>query len=348
MFSDISLPEAVRAGVLSGIAGLYSEWPVPLQPSVLEEILRQRHSQARLHMVHSLGLRKEHADVLTILLHDTDPMIRGCSALSLARTLGEKSRDMLQTSYAEASNDFERALVLCGSIMLGDARTQELHVALCALADEAPVWKLMSRWRREFLTALSADPEQRLGPAWSEALRLPAPTTRSQLDTGVRQASPSSRSIVRNLIFLSYSQLDKKHRDEFLTMFRPAAEKHGLKIWSDQDIPPGVRWRTEIENALARAKIGVLLVSKDFLNSSFIQSNELPPLLKASQEDGTRIFWIACRPSGVLHTEIGTFQCANNPAKPLSSLDKAPREQELQRICDVLLHLSSAVPPSKE
>jgi hypothetical protein len=59
-------------------------------------------------------------------------------------------------------------------------------------------------------------------------------------------------------------------------MVRPAAQKHGLKIWSDHEIPMGATWREEIEKALEWAQIAVLLVSSDFLASSFIEKNELP------------------------------------------------------------------------
>lgn len=128
-------------------------------------------------------------------------------------------------------------------------------------------------------------------------------------------------------------------------MVHPTAQKHGLKIWSDHEIPVGAIWREEIEKALARTRIAVLLVSSDFLASGFIEKNELPPLLEAARTQGAHIFWIACRPCNVEDTEIGKFQGANPPSKPLSALSKVAREKEMQRISQQLFRLSQATSP---
>jgi hypothetical protein len=155
-----------------------------------------------------------------------------------------------------------------------------------------------------------------------------------------REERPSQ---ARDLIFVSYSHADEELCEEFLKMVRPTAQKYGLKIWSDQKIPVGAIWREEIEKALACTRIAVLLVSPDFLDSNFIQKNELPPLLEAARAQGAHIFWIACRPCNVGDTEIGRFQGANRPSKPLSTLSKVLRETEMQRISQELFRLSHVV-----
>lgn len=159
----------------------------------------------------------------------------------------------------------------------------------------------------------------------------------------VRDATPGREhktSQARELIFISYSHADEALCEEFLKMVRPTAQKHGLKIWSDHEIPVGATWREEIEKALARTRVAVLLVSSDFLDSSFIRKNELPPLLEAAHTKGAQIFWVACRPCNVEDTEIGKFEGANRPSKPLSALSKVAREKEMQRISQELFRLS--------
>ena len=147
----------------------------------------------------------------------------------------------------------------------------------------------------------------------------------------------------RDQIFICYCHKDDKVYKEFLKMVRPIARKHSLKIWSDDEITVGAIWQSEIEKALARTKIGVLLVSPDFLDSEFIRKNELPPLLEAAQKEGVRIYWIACRPSNVEYTEIHKFHCANQPSTPLSTLKKASRDKELQQISEELFQLSKEI-----
>jgi formylglycine-generating enzyme required for sulfatase activity len=77
-----------------------------------------------------------------------------------------------------------------------------------------------------------------------------------------------------------------------------------------------------------------MLVSPNFLASGFIAHHELPPLLKAAEEEGLTILWVAVRASLYKETEIADFQAANNPAKPLSSLEPWQVDDELVKIAE--------------
>jgi TIR domain len=350
-----ALSETIRSGVLWGLASLYPEAANTLPPAIITEILASE-SQMRLHLVHSLGFRREGESALRAALHDRDAMVRGAAALSLARTLGGAAAPLLRVALREASDDFEQALVLCGLIRAGEQeRTQELHQALCRFRPRfAEIWQLQERWKREFVGALAVHPDARYAEAWSEVLRVDTAASLEKLaawggayPVNSRPGSPPAVSEEpmpqRDSIFISYSHADEKICQEFLKMLRPLAQTNGLKIWSDHEIPVGAIWREEIEKALARTRIAVLLVSPDFLDSDFIQKNELPPLLAAAKTQGARIFWIACRPCNVEATEIGKFQGVNRPSRPLSALTKkSAREQELQRITQQLLKVSQA------
>ena len=133
----------------------------------------------------------------------------------------------------------------------------------------------------------------------------------------------------RKNVFVSYSHKDKKWLERILKWLKPLEEEGLLDIWDDSQIPPGAKWKDVIEENLAEAKAAVLLVTQDFLSSSFIKESELPVLLAAAEEDGLQIFWIAVKPSTYRSTEINDYQAVNNPAKPLSSLDGAARDEAL-------------------
>jgi hypothetical protein len=136
----------------------------------------------------------------------------------------------------------------------------------------------------------------------------------------------------RDQIFVSYSHRDKRWLHELLITLKPLVRKRKIDSWDDTKINIGAKWRAEIESALSRAKVAILLVSRNFLYSDFISESELPPLLDAAKEDGLVIVWIAIGYSSYEQTEIADYQAANDPSRPLNSLSESEVDFELVRI----------------
>ena len=82
--------------------------------------------------------------------------------------------------------------------------------------------------------------------------------------------------------FTSYAHADSADVARFRAVMEPvlkASAHFEFGGWTDHQILPGERWRTEIDAALETAAFGLLLVSPAFLGSEFITRNELPVLL---------------------------------------------------------------------
>ena len=140
----------------------------------------------------------------------------------------------------------------------------------------------------------------------------------------------------RDLVFISYSHKDIAWLERLQTMLKPLVRNKSLSAWDDKQIRSGQKWRDEIESALGRAKVAVLLVSPNFLESDFIAERELPPLLKAAEGAGTKIVWVPVRACLWQETPIEAYQAAHDPAKPLASLSEADQDSALVTICKAI------------
>jgi len=141
----------------------------------------------------------------------------------------------------------------------------------------------------------------------------------------------------RDQVFISYSHVDTRWLNQLLEQLAPLEQQGKVNRWSDKEIETGAEWEKEIQAALAKAKVAVLLVSPSFLASPFIAKKELPPLFAAAEQEGVTIFWISVRDSNYKETPIAKYQAANDPAHPLNTLTAARRDQEWVRISRKLL-----------
>jgi tetratricopeptide (TPR) repeat protein len=144
----------------------------------------------------------------------------------------------------------------------------------------------------------------------------------------------------RRGIFISYSHKDRKFLNEMKTMLAPAIRDGVVDLWDDTRITTGAKWRDEITGALQSARIGVLLVSDNFLESEFIAKHELPPLLDAARKEGLTVFWIYVSPCLYQHTEIAAYQAAHDLSTPLDALTKSKRKPILRDICTKLIQIA--------
>lgn len=144
------------------------------------------------------------------------------------------------------------------------------------------------------------------------------------------QVHPSNPTVV-----ISYSHEDGiAALKELLVHLKPLKNRGLLDAWSDEDIIAGQVWREDIANALASAKVAVLLVTPAFLASDFIAKNELPPLLKAAERGNLTILWVPVSASNYKFTELDAFVAAYPPDRPLDGLRKSQRQKALVEISE--------------
>jgi hypothetical protein len=143
---------------------------------------------------------------------------------------------------------------------------------------------------------------------------------------------------MRDHVFISYCRSDKKLLDEFLIQLNPFVRSGAVTTWSDEQITAGSKWFGEIEEALTKTRVAVLLVSPSFLASDFIHEHELGPLLKEAKAGGVKILWIPIRASAWEETPLKNYQSVSPPKKPLARMSTAARDEAWVEICKQIKH----------
>ena len=143
-----------------------------------------------------------------------------------------------------------------------------------------------------------------------------------------------AKRVQRRELFISYSRKDRAFLEQFWIHLSSLAD-YGLKHWDDSKIKPGDIWLEEIEQALARAQVALLLVSPDFLASTFIRRKELPTLFDAAKKDGLTILWLPIRPcSWERYPQIQQYQSVGSLEPTLSEMKEPERERAMVKITD--------------
>jgi serine/threonine protein kinase len=152
----------------------------------------------------------------------------------------------------------------------------------------------------------------------------------------------------RNHVFISYAHEDESWREDFERMLAPARDRGIVNVWSDDLIAAGENWSENIRAALARARVGLLLVTDHFLESKYINKVELKRLLEAAQTSGVSIHWVPVSASLYEFSDLAALQASWNPNQPLNTLSEADRKKAIQQICQDIVAVLAAAPKASE
>lgn len=148
-------------------------------------------------------------------------------------------------------------------------------------------------------------------------------------------ASSSSQTHARKTLFISYSHHDRLWLDMLRPHLKPLERQGTVEIWDDTRIQAGMKWKEQINAAISRARVAVLLVSPYFLASDFIVSNELPPLLDSAESEGLTVLPLIVSPCRFMKTpSLSRYQAVNDPRSTLQDLSEADRSWRLVELTE--------------
>jgi hypothetical protein len=118
-------------------------------------------------------------------------------------------------------------------------------------------------------------------------------------------------------VFLSYSHIDEKYRDELAKHLNILKRLKIIETWHDRRILPGEDWSNSINENLNNADIILLLVSVDFINSEYCFELEMNQAIARHESGEAVVIPIIIRPCLWQRLPFGKFQTATRDGKPV-------------------------------
>jgi len=146
-------------------------------------------------------------------------------------------------------------------------------------------------------------------------------------------------------VFISYSHKDEAWKDRLMSHLGVLQHEGLLDLWDDRRIGGGEDWKKEIEKAMAKANVAILLVSADFLTSKFIRGTEVPTFLERRDEEGMHIFPIIVKPCAWKQVEwLSRMNLRPKDGKPLSGGNEHQIDTDLAAIAEEVAAIIKRVP----
>lgn len=147
----------------------------------------------------------------------------------------------------------------------------------------------------------------------------------------------------RNKIFISYSHQEQEWKEAITTALHPYV---GQYLWDDSQIQPGDLWDNEIKAALAQTRIALLIVSKAFLESTYINTTELSYFLQMAERYSVQIQWLLLTDIAGIDNPLAASQACHDIRTPLDQLSSTQFVLQLADIGKTLaLLINSSLAP---
>lgn len=141
-------------------------------------------------------------------------------------------------------------------------------------------------------------------------------------------------------VFFSYSHKDESLRDELEAHLALLKNQGLIDVWHDRRIIAGSQLDDAISQELETADVILLLVSSDFLASSYCYSKEMARAMERHQRGDARVIPVILRACDWHSAPFGALLAAPRDGKPVSSW---PDKDEA--FADVARQVRSAVQP---
>jgi hypothetical protein len=164
--------------------------------------------------------------------------------------------------------------------------------------------------------------------AFSGQILLRQPSRRLETEQPERDAS----NVSRNQVFISAAHKDRLWVARLEELLRPLTRADQLKFLDDRSVKPGENWHEALQLRLEQARVVVLMMSPEYVDSDFARQ-EIEEIAERAKRGDVQVLTVMLRPT-VLNqpSDFRKFQTIIPPERPLSIMAPAEQEEALSRI----------------
>lgn len=120
-------------------------------------------------------------------------------------------------------------------------------------------------------------------------------------------------------LFISYSHKDDEWRAKLDSHLALLKRQNVFDVWHDRRIGAGREWAGDINDALERASVVLLLVSADFLASDYCYDREMKRALQRHDQGDARVVPVILRTCDWQSSDFGKLQAVPRDGRPIAS-----------------------------
>lgn len=120
-------------------------------------------------------------------------------------------------------------------------------------------------------------------------------------------------------LFISYAHVDEGLKNELIKHLSAARRSGVIQEWHDRHIMPGADWSVEIDDALDRCGIVLLVISADFIHSDYCYGVEMKRALERHQSDQAQVIPVILRPCDWTDLPFAQYQALPKDGKAVTS-----------------------------
>lgn len=147
-------------------------------------------------------------------------------------------------------------------------------------------------------------------------------------------------------IFFSYSHKDEDLRDELVTHLSMLKRQGVIVAWHDREISAGTEWKNAIDQHLESARVVLLLISANFLDSNYCYDIEMKRAMERHESGEARVIPIILKPVDWREAPFSKLQALPKNVKPITTWENRDEAflnvaQSIRRVVQELFTSSS-------